>query len=395
MQLSNYLFPNWAKIAFLFGPLLFAFFHFDISGYLYIFDISALIYVVFSIFTHKNVLNDDIKLLLFIASIYLVNQIFQDHINHSENINLLKGIAKSILNLCIIFYIYCYANLLHRNKLSLASYYFLPIIISLTLVYFGQPNIHAIDGDWWKFGLALPVTLAGMIVTRKYSISVYGLSLIALGWLNLILGFRSLGVFVLAGGIFSFLLLFGSNRIPRLLMVGFTLIATLFFYQKIIYPTLPNKEVKKIQTQLVKQDSAKKPESEIIPFQLLRSARPEFFSALNHISKDLPGSLFIGIGTWAKQEDGTLFKSHSHIIGDFAYYGIIGLSFWVFVLLLATKYIISILNDQVKDATFSLVIYGLLIWDVFFSPFAGDHRFMTIFYFMYLHAAFNGGKKES
>jgi len=75
-----------------------------------------------------------------------------------------------------------------------------------------------------------------------------------------------------------------------------------------------------------------------------------------------------------------LVPAHSHIFGGWMEAGIMGGVFWVYVLFLLFRVIMSGAFNQVEGIE-CLVLYVLVnfTWDIFFSPYAGERRMWTGF----------------
>ena len=118
-------------------------------------------------------------------------------------------------------------------------------------------------------------------------------------------------------------------------------------------------------------------------YNLFEKGRPEFYYGLNYVYENYPKALFFGIGTWGIYNE--YFKgAHSHLIGSLVEYGIIGFIYWIFMICITSFLFIRILERSKIVNILVVFIYLYVIWNILFSPFAGDHRFITPFCIMYL-----------
>jgi hypothetical protein len=157
--------------SFIFIIILFSLFFFDIGGRIYFFDIGIILFSIFYLKKENYEYDKILKYIIILSILFSINQLFQDLYTNTEIINIFKGIVKS--NILILTYLFFYRYnqiIIINNNSNFDYYYILPIIFSLIAIYFIQPNIHAKDGDWWKFGLSIPISLACLFISSKLKI---------------------------------------------------------------------------------------------------------------------------------------------------------------------------------------------------------------------------------
>ena len=75
-----------------------------------------------------------------------------------------------------------------------------------------------------------------------------------------------------------------------------------------------------------------------------------------------------------------VIPTHSEILGTWVSAGILGAPFWIYLLPLVVKALVKV--AVLRPTLAPLYAYILLhfFWDIFFSPFAGNHRILTAFF---------------
>lgn len=112
-------------------------------------------------------------------------------------------------------------------------------------------------------------------------------------------------------------------------------------------------------------------------------------------------SPLIGHGSWAKdcryaslyvelkrsegyfpgeENEKCLIPTHSHLMGSWVQAGVLGAIFWAWVLTLPCRTLVHLYNGAERLTPLVALLAILLIWDIFFSPFGGERRFLTPFY---------------
>lgn len=123
----------------------------------------------------------------------------------------------------------------------------------------------------------------------------------------------------------------------------------------------------------------------------------------------------IGHGSWAKDcryaslyvelkreagyfpgEEGEqcLIPAHSHLMGAWVQAGVLGAIFWLWVLTLPVRTLARLYTTRERFTPLVALLAFLLLWDIFFSPFGGDRRFMTPFYIVLMMSYLPAGTKR-
>jgi hypothetical protein len=130
---------------------------------------------------------------------------------------------------------------------------------------------------------------------------------------------------------------------------------------------------------------------------LLVGGRPEFLASTQAIA-DSP---ILGHGSWAQDpyyvyiyysrllelgltiqpsfhdfgaEAGLLIPSHSHLFGAWVEAGLLGAIVWFWILLLSLQALYSVVKVRVLPNALVTITALMVLWDVLFSPFAGEAR---------------------
>jgi hypothetical protein len=278
------------------------------------------------------------------------------------------------------------------------------IVLGEALVYRFNPSAYA-SGDPWKFGVAIPITLAIVLLSCHSAIFRIrffpAVSLLTAGVLNFAFGFRSLGgvcvlaAFYLAAQAFSR----GSGsfrvtpgRLATLCTIGVSLAALLI----IAYGHAARDGfLGAPAAQKYTQESSGK-------FGVLLGGRPELFVS----SRAIADSPLIGHGSWAKdskytnellsvlyrngyepsggllygiRHSGYLIPSHSFLFQSWVEAGLLGAVFWFLVLALTVTTLIGSFKERPPLSPVLAFLSVLLAWNIFFSPYGADQRIVAMF----------------
>lgn len=145
-------------------------------------------------------------------------------------------------------------------------------------------------------------------------------------------------------------------------------------------------------------------------YGLLLGGRSEFLVS----SLAVLESPVIGHGSWAKdcryaslyvelkreagyfpgeEDEQCLIPAHSHIMGAWVQAGMLGAVFWLWVLTLPVRTLAQLYTARERLTPLVVLLAFGLVWDIFFSPFAGERRFMTPFYIVLMMSYLPGGTK--
>jgi O-antigen ligase len=144
---------------------------------------------------------------------------------------------------------------------------------------------------------------------------------------------------------------------------------------------------------------------------LLLGGRSEFLVS----SLAVLESPVIGHGSWAKdcryaslyvelkreagyipgaESETCLIPAHSHFMGAWVQAGVFGAVFWLWVLTLPVRTLARLYATRERLTPLVAFLAFLLLWDIFFSPFGGDRRFMTPFYIVLMMSYLPAGTKR-
>jgi len=138
-------------------------------------------------------------------------------------------------------------------------------------------------------------------------------------------------------------------------------------------------------------------EAESGAYGLLLGGRTEILVSIQAVM-DSP---IIGHGSWAKNWDYAemidtlrrkfgyasqgvgelgLIPTHSHLMGGWVEAGILGAVFWLWVLFLPVRTLTVLLQTRSRLAPLIVFLAMSLVWDVLFSPYGAERRFVTPYY---------------
>jgi hypothetical protein len=278
------------------------------------------------------------------------------------------------------------------------------IVVGEALAYRFNPDPYA-SGDPWKFGIAMPITLAIVLLSCHSALFRMRLfpavSLFGAGVLNFAFGFRSLGGVCVLAGVYVAAQAFsrGSGplkttplRLAASCAVGISLVALLITaYGHAAREGFLGAPA----AQKYSQESGGK-------FGVLLGGRPEFFVS----SKAIADSPLVGHGSWAKdpkytnellsvlyrngyqptggllyaiQHSDFLIPSHSFLFQSWVEAGLPGAVFWFLVLALTVTTLIGSFKERPPLSPLFAFLSLLLVWNIFFSPYGAGQRIVAMF----------------
>jgi O-antigen ligase len=248
----------------------------------------------------------------------------------------------------------------------------------------------------WRYGIGQSVCLLALglpFILRSSPVwRVYGLWVsFVLAPIHLLLNGRSLfGIVMTSGGATLFARFFKQRRLSSA-TIALIVVATALFgwsaataYQYAVTSGfLGNEALQKYESQTSSD------------LGILFASRSEFLAAIPAIA-DSP---LIGHGSWGRDWSyvlqrvaalqyagyrfdvnaalgNDLIPSHSHILGAWVQAGILGALFWSWILILAVRAISRMLLSPNSLPLAAYMLFSL-IWDVLFSPFGADQRFIV------------------
>lgn len=272
------------------------------------------------------------------------------------------------------------------------------LAIGEVLQFYLEPSIYA-AGNPWKFGLGPPVTLAGALLASRpavYRRPVLAAGIfLALGVVNLKLGFRSLGGVCLLSGFIvvlaarsAHLLRIDRRGLRTLTVLGLSVLVAFVVVDIYGYTARHG---------LLGGQVLQKYETEQSSLGIL-SGRPEIIVAARAI-RDSP---IIGHGSWAKDpkyvadlqaelhkagyrgstvpRSPDLIPTHSHLFGAWVEAGILGALFWLWMLALAINLLPRVHRLAGGFPPLVAFLAVSFLWDVLFSPFGAERRLVMAFY---------------
>lgn len=333
-----------------------------------------------------------------LALFWFFGQVATDIVLATVFSDYVRGWAKivvTLINFCAL-YLLLYG---HQRRLIL---YAVGLATGGLISYFVNPNLYAVDYPW-KFGYGAPITwfliflATGIIKHRSMGPYIASGIFVGAAALNIFKGFRSLGGICFLTG--SYILLqaqWGARlasvrtRPRQMFLIGLVLVvsgvAVFWMYDS------------SARSGLLGKDAQEKYESQASgEFGLLLGGRSEVLVS----SRAILDSPFLGHGSWAKddqysmlltelrrqagyiagpEDEEGLIPAHSHLLGAWVEAGFLGAIFWVWVISIPARVLFRphILMDHLTPL---MVFFAfLLIWDILFSPYGAELRFMTPYY---------------
>lgn len=331
---------------------------------------------------------------LFLATLWLVSQVFTDLLRATPIEDLARGWAKIAFALIAFSALYLLLNR-HRRRILLFAAGFAAGGI---LTYFLNPHPYAGD-HWWKFGLGLPLSLILVLLSIAFNVRglrVFGLALLISGALvNFYLDFRSLGAIL--GLTASYQLLQSLVARPRnlvvnmgsrhLLALGVIIVAvSLMILKGYAYAAQEGFLGETAQQRYELQSQG--------DYGLLLGGRSEILVS----SRAVLDSPLLGHGSWAKdcyyaslltklksqlgyivspEDDPCLIPAHSHILGAWVEAGVMGAVFWLWVFTLPVWVLLYLYRTNERLVPIVAFFAFLLLWDLIFSPYGSEARYRT------------------
>lgn len=377
------------------------FFEIKMIGRLFATDVIILILFPLVIFSNYHYLKQKLpRYIIVFAFLWFFGQIVTDIVRDTPYVDYSRGWAKIAVTMVSFMTLYL---LLYDSRKRLIIYA-IGFAVGDILQFYISPGDYA-EAYPWKFGVGPALTLIMILIATHYFRRLQILSIFSLGFIscvNLLLGFRSLaGVCFLSTVYMFFQRLMNTDYIGRKkystkknAIIGLVVICSgFFFYQIYVYSASQGFLGEKIKLTHEMQSDG--------DFGLVVGARSEILASI-HAIIDSP---ITGHGSWAKdyryidllaylrrslgyQLEGSyglgLIPTHSHIFGAWVEAGIFGALFWALILVLPIKVLLTLY--QVKEPLAPLIAFisFLLIWDILFSPYGADRRFITTYYIVVL-----------
>lgn len=350
---------------------------------------------------------------LLLAGLWLFGQVVTDLVQQTPFGDWSRGWAKiafTMVNFAAL-------SMLLERQLRRIVMYSVGLAVGGMLTYFLNPSTYAASQPW-KFGYGVSVTwllvLVAMAVAgqgrKRWSLAI-GVVL-AVSTLNIYMGFRNMGgvLFLVAAYMAAQALVSrrsanpGRVRLRHVVLViavlGGAAWGVLGLYGLAAESGLLGRDAQ----QLYERQAAGE-------YGLLLGGRSEMLVSLPAIF-DSP---MLGHGSWAKdcnytsllieirrelgyypgqENEHCLIPAHSHLLGSWVEAGVLGAFFWLWALSLTARALLG--SFPLRGGHTPLVVFvGLLLaWDILFSPFGAERRFITPFYIVIMMACLSGFRTE-
>lgn len=372
----------------------------NIVGELMFSDILVLVLTPILFFNKSfNKKQPFLKNILLLLLLWLTGAIISDIVNDSSFRNASRGIAGIVFFGLHIFVFFVLVNGKKDRYMSaiigVATSFILNWATNNTGLWADK-----MTGTPWKMGVGLGFTILFISFLGYFFTSerLKGKILLLVSPIHLLLNARSLFLTtVLAASVSAFQLKIYSKK-NRVIFISFVMILVIIVMPlaMTIYGNLNESGTfgKEAQQKYLEQTAGGK-------INILLAGRSELLVSTKAIS-DSP---IFGHGSWAEskyyyyiylkslqaigkdvnwdatRQKGTyLIPSHSILFGTWVYHGIIGVSFWVYILFLTFKAISVALTGVKPVSTRELLVVFALLWDIFFSPFGQARRCIEAVY---------------
>ncbi|MFZ5919692.1 MAG: hypothetical protein ACOYY3_01410 [Chloroflexota bacterium] len=411
-------------LAFLVG--LFSAYYLSVIGQVYLAEL-ILPFTIPLVWRYKKylLLTKETKWLVFSGGLWLFAQIVTDLIRATPLADSLRGWA--LIGVFLLDWLALYLLLTPHSSTPNPR----RILIGLSGFALGgvlqpvlQPDSYFLI-DSWKFGFGQPLTLLLLIIGCVWAgrnIYRHVMWALVLGWVGIFSiykDFRSLGGVTLLTAFVSFLLplVFSYARSKRLKAWNLAVTGLIMF--AITWGILSGYtyaaqkgwlgDTSRVRSQIRSASIAK----------LIISGRSDFLPALYAI-RDSP---FLGYGSWARDPEyrsylydlvrlgyvdvsesaridylvtsSDIIPAHSHILQAWVWSGVLGVLFWVVVLVIIVRAIIKTITSPSR--LFPLVVFVsiLSIWNLLFSPFGSIMRLQWAYFLVIWLYVINSGRPSS
>jgi hypothetical protein len=348
-----------------------------------------------------------------LALLWLGAQIVTDIVRDTAFTDFARGWSKIIFTVTHFSVLY----VLLEGRLGRIKTYAWGLVVGGVLAFLIHPGL-AGQSYPWKFGLSYPVTVTGFLLASGCKERSFAPSILAtgLGVVNLALGARSMGGVCLVAAAYLAWRTIGLRRrgrspaklrsrnviaVAAVLLLGCWGAAS--GYEHAASAGLLGPDAQELYALQSSGD-----------YGLLIGGRSEILIGLE-AAYDSP---WLGHGSWAKDPEyvelyretmellgyGTgvheesldqeaNITAHSHILGAWVEAGIVGAIFWAWILMLGARAVIASYRRRHGIPLAAFCAFALL-WDVLFSPFAADRRFIIPFYAVVLMTCLHSGAED-
>lgn len=220
---------------------------------------------------------------------------------------------------------------------------------------------------WWKFGLAMPVTLTALAFVGGSSIGWSALVAATLGGVHFVFGFRSLGAECLAVAVVVLLVrLPRAAIVPGLAGAGLILGAVVWFFSK----TFPEADVFSKSSDLERSAMMQVSTEAFVESPLI--GHGSWFSN-SGIKRRIESRLMQMDPSFGGYHE-TDLAVHSQLLVSLAEGGIFGGSFFVTYVLLLARALVIVVRRRPDYLAFALFLLVEALFNVAICPFSGPAR---------------------
>ncbi|HAR63836.1 MAG: hypothetical protein DKM50_08515 [Candidatus Margulisiibacteriota bacterium] len=396
-------------------PLLIGF-RVSLVGELYISGLFLSLYLIY-MFPKRNRLSFK-KFpfqLLMLCILWLLSLVVTDIARETPFGDYARGWAK----VSMFFSSLCALYLLLYDRRKQLTLFAIVLVAGLILEFFLFPTEYN-RFQVWKFGFGLPVTLLCVTLCQHSYVKKVRWSgpliLLALSFVHLIEGYRSLGLIVFFTGLYLFIQIVVHNRGISTFSwkkAGMVVVIVLLFLNlfKVLYGYALDHSVTNYD--LKAKTLAQQGRGGLAA--MILGGRKEIYPAMMAI-KDSP---IIGHGSWAKDKGmkyrklwvnlrrqgydindygiykDNLIPSHSHITGAWVEAGFLGALFWFTVIVLIIKVLFGMYFTNEPLSPLAAFISFSFLWDILFSPFGANVQIIDAYYIVVLLTVYMTMEKKS
>jgi len=390
----------------------------DVVGRLYLTEVLLAAFLPFLFLGYGRRLYRRLPLTaISLLILWMLAQVGTDLIQGTPFHDYSRGWAKigfTLINFCAI-YLLVAGN---RKRLTLFA---AGLAFGSIAEFLIAPDAYAIAYPW-KFGYGSGVTLLIVLVAvalqkgRRFVRLAPAAILLFAAALNLYMGFRSTGgVAFLAGCYLVVLALRPSRTTPlrvrsrHIVLAGATAVLAAWGVLQLYEYS--------VRVGWLGQGAREKYELQAAgEYGLLLGGRSEILVS----SRAIVDSPVVGHGSWAKdcryallflqlkqragylpgeESDQCLIPAHSYLMGTWVEAGIFGAIFWIWALRLPFRALARLYVTAERLTPLVAFLALLMIWDIFFSPYAGEERLTAPFYIVlmmnYLSTPWKAGQRRS
>jgi len=340
------------------------------------------------------------KRFVFLCSLWLLSQCVTDIVRHTAFADYMRGWSN--IGLTLVDFAVLYTLLYHRPRRLLL--YGWGLAVGSLLTFLLNPDEYMVDAPW-KFGIALPLSLAVILIVSRKNCSLRLSAILtgSVGMTNIAMGARGTGGMCLGVSLYILVNRYfarksaGSSRMKAKSVVivvaslGLGAAGILGMYQFAA------------RTGILGEDAREKYEKQSGgQYGLLLGGRVEALGSLPAIY-DSP---ILGHGSWARDpgyllaerqalalmgyidpseiidnefEEG-LIPAHSYLLGAWVNAGILGALFWGWVWVVTARTLARVYPANFELLPIAAFVGFGLLWDILFSPYGAEMRIISPFY---------------